>query len=72
MHNEASVILKQKIGQLISSLLEENTLSFLKEHSQIIDEYLQTSFETSMVGPSIDLAKNPYAFIALGDRKSVV
>ncbi len=66
MHNEASVILKQKIGQLISSLLKENTLSFLKEHSRIIDEYLQTGFETSMVGPSIDLAKNPYAFIALG------
>jgi len=66
MHNEASVILKQKIGQLISSLLEENTLAFLKEHSQIIDEYLQTCFETSMVGPSMVLAKNPYAFIALG------
>ncbi len=66
MHNEASVILKQKIGQLISSLLEENTIAFLKEHSQIIDEYLQSGFETSMVGPSMDLAKNPYAFIALG------
>ena len=66
MHNEASVILKQKIGQLISSLPEENTLVFLKEHSQIIDEYLQTGFETSMVGPSMDLAKNPYVFIALG------
>ncbi len=66
MHNEASIILKQKIGQLISSLLEENTIAFLKEHSQIIDEYLQSGFETSMVGPSMDLAKNPYAFIALG------
>ena len=66
MHNEASVILKQKIGQLISSLMEENTLAFLKEHSQIIDEYLQSGFETSLVGPSMDLAKNPYAFIALG------
>ena len=66
MHNEASIILKQKIGQLISSLLEENTIAFIKEHSQIIDEYLQSGFETSMVGPSMDLAKNPYAFIALG------
>jgi len=66
MHNEASVILKQKIGQLISNLMEENTLGFLKEHSQIIDEYLQTGFETSLVGPSMDLAKDPYAFIALG------
>lgn len=66
MHNEAAVILKQKIGQMISSLMEENTLYFLKEHSQILDEYLQTGFETSMVGPSMDLAKYPYAFIALG------
>jgi len=66
MHKEASEILKQKIGQLISSLMEENTLAFLKEHSQIIDEYLQTGFETSIIGPSMDLAKNPYAFIALG------
>lgn len=66
MHNEASVILKQKIGQLISNLMEENTLAFLKEHSQIIDEYLQNGFETSLVGPSMDLAKDPYAFIALG------
>jgi [protein-PII] uridylyltransferase len=46
--------------------MEENTLAFLKEYSQIIDEYLQSGFETSMVGPSMDLAKNPYAFIALG------
>jgi len=66
MRNEAAVILKQKIGQMISSLMEENTLYFLKEHSQILDEYLQTGFETSMVGPSMDLAKYPYAFIALG------
>lgn len=66
MHNKASEILKQKIAQLISSLMEENTLAFLKEYSQIIDEYLQSGFETSMVGPSMDLAKNPYAFIALG------
>ncbi|MDY6792888.1 MAG: [protein-PII] uridylyltransferase [Thermodesulfobacteriota bacterium] len=66
MHYKASVILKEKIGQLISDLREENTLSFLKGHSQILDEYLQTGFATSMVGPSIDLAKNPYAFIALG------
>ncbi len=66
MHKEASAILKQKIGQLISNLMEENTLAFLKEHSQIIDEYLQTGFETSLVGPSMNLAKNPYAFIALG------
>ena len=66
MHYKASVILKEKIGQLISDLTEENTLSFLKGHSQILDEYLQTGFATSMVGPSIDLAKNPYAFIALG------
>jgi [protein-PII] uridylyltransferase len=66
MHNEASVILKQKIRQLISRLLEENTLAFLKEYSQSIDEYLQSCFGTSMVGPSMDLAKNPYAFVALG------
>ena len=66
MNNEASVILKQKIGQLILNLMEESTLAFLKEHSQIIDEYLQTSFETSLVGPSMDLGKDPYAFIALG------
>jgi [protein-PII] uridylyltransferase len=66
MHNQGPVLLKQKIGQLISSLMEENTLAFLKEHSRIIDEYLQTGFETSLVGPSMDLRINPYAFIALG------
>ncbi len=66
MHKKPEKLLKQKTGQLIQSLLEEDAPAFLKEYTKILDEYFHSSFETSMVGPRMDIVKNPYAFIALG------
>jgi len=66
MHKDASKILQQKIKKLIPGLVKEDTPAFLKEHAKILDEYFHSSFETSLVGPRMDIVKNPYAFIALG------
>ena len=32
----------------------------------MLDDYFRQAFETSMVGPRMDISKNPYAIIALG------
>ncbi len=39
---------------------------FLRQHTAILDNYFRESFEKSMVGPQIELYRNPYAIIALG------
>ena len=38
----------------------------LQQHAAILDDYFRESFEKSMIGPEIELYKNPYAIIALG------
>ncbi|MGD9042106.1 MAG: [protein-PII] uridylyltransferase [Desulfobacterales bacterium] len=39
---------------------------FLRQHARLLDDYFQQAFEASMVGPRMDISKNPYAIIALG------
>ncbi len=58
--------LKKKRRELIHTFLEGKTHAFLLEHTRVFDEYFRSSFETSKVGPRIDIVKNPYAIIALG------
>ena len=59
-------VLQKKRRQLIKRFSEIGARAFLMQHSLIIDEYFQQSFEASMVGPGIGIDKNPYTFIALG------
>jgi [protein-PII] uridylyltransferase len=65
MPDNASLILKQKRERLISGL-KGNSQNFMIEHTGILDNYFQTCYETSLVGPGIRIEKNPYAIIALG------
>ena len=63
---DATVSLMQAREELIAGYLKSKTPDFLEKHAAIMDEYIRQRFETSMVGPSIGMVKNPYAFIALG------
>lgn len=39
---------------------------FLQVYTQILDDYFREAFEKSRIGPTMGMAKNPYAIIALG------
>ena len=69
MHETAqhfSENLKEHRRQLISGLLDGSVREFLVLNAGILDEYFRKCFENSMVGPRMDIIKNPYAMIALG------
>ena len=66
MHQQKTGQLQQKTKRLIARLLKGKESDFLKQHARLLDDYFQQAFETSMVGPRMDISKNPYAIIALG------
>ena len=49
-----------------SPVTSDETPGMLKKHAQCIDNYFQSCFESSNIGPKMDFIKNPYAIIALG------
>jgi len=61
-----SIKLKTERQELISECLAGRTDNFLRKNAKIHDGYFWRCFETSMVGPRMDIIKNPYAMIALG------
>jgi [protein-PII] uridylyltransferase len=65
-HHQNARELKQKTGALIARFLKGKEPDFLKQHARLLDDYFRQAFETSMVGPRMDVGKNPYAIIALG------
>jgi len=62
----ASRQLQMKSRELIARLFEGKEPNFLKRHARILDDYFRQTFETRMVGPRMDIVKNPYAIVALG------
>ena len=66
IHEQASDLLQQKTEGLIARFLQGKEPDFLKQHARILDDYFRQAFETSMVGPLMDISKNPYTIIALG------
>jgi [protein-PII] uridylyltransferase len=66
IHEHASGQLQEKKEGLIARLLRGKEPDFLKQHARLLDDYFRQTFETSMVGPQMDISKNPYAIIALG------
>jgi len=66
IHEKTARRLKNKTERLTTSLLQGKEPDFLKQHARILDDYFQQAFESSMVGPRMDISKNPYAIIALG------
>ncbi len=65
-HALASERLQKETEQLISGFLQGKNESFLDAYTRILDDYFCESFETSTVGPTMTISKNPYAIIALG------
>ena len=66
VHQQTANQLQQKTNKLIARLIKGKEPNFLKQHARLLDDYFQQVFETSMVGPQMDIGKNPYAIIALG------
>ena len=66
VHEQASGLLHQKTEGLIARFLLGKEPDFLRQHARILDDYFRQAFETSMVGPRLDIGKNPYTIIALG------
>ena len=62
----ASTQLQQKTRALVDRLFQGKVRNFLKQHARLLDAYFIEAFETSMVGPRMDIRNNPYAIIALG------
>ena len=65
-YENISIQLQQKTRTLIERLFQGKIRDFLKQHARILDAYFIEAFETSLVGPSMDISQNPYAIIALG------
>ena len=66
IHQQTARELQQKTQALIARFLKGKEPDFLKQHARLLDDYFRQAFETSMVGPRMDIGKNPYAIIALG------
>ncbi|MHC4386787.1 MAG: [protein-PII] uridylyltransferase, partial [Planctomycetota bacterium] len=66
VHEQASRRLQQRTERLIARFLQGKEPDFLRQHARMLDDYFRQAFETSMVGPRMDISKNPYTIIALG------
>ena len=66
LYADVSQALKNGRIALIDRLLAGKAPGFLDEHAHLIDDYFRQSYEKSVVGPKMDIAKNPYAVVALG------
>jgi len=66
LQQNAAEILKQGRHRLIRELPNSSAMQFMDNMAGLVDEYFRTSFETSAIGPRMDMARNPYAIIALG------
>jgi [protein-PII] uridylyltransferase len=66
LYADVSVALKEGRQRLINDLVAGKAPTFLDDHARLIDDYFHQSYEKSVVGPTMDIAKNPYAVVALG------
>jgi len=66
VHEHTADQLQKQTRQLTARLMQGKEPDFLKQHARILDDYFRRAFESSMVGPRMDISKNPYAIIALG------
>ncbi len=63
---KAAATLRQRRETLISDFISDQPADFMEQNTRLLDDYFRESFEKSMVGPGMEIAKNPYAIIALG------
>ena len=62
----AAQILVEGRNRLIRDLPRTTAPAFMHAMAGLVDEYFRTSFETSDIGPRMNMTRNPYAIIALG------
>ena len=58
--------LRRERDRLSRDIHHTNAMTFMHNMAGLVDEYFRTSFEISDIGPRMDIARNPYAIIALG------
>jgi len=63
---DVSLALKEGRERLIRALVKGHAPGFLEDLARLIDDYFRQSYEKSVVGPKMGIAKNPYAVVALG------
>ncbi|WP_373498452.1 [protein-PII] uridylyltransferase [Desulfococcus sp.] len=51
---------------LIEDFLKGDVPDFVARYTRFLDDYFHESYENSVIGPKLDIRKNPYAIIALG------
>ena len=66
LYADVSVALKEGRERLVNDLVAGKAPMFLDDNARLIDDYFHQSYEKSVVGPTMDIAKNPYAVVALG------
>lgn len=66
LHEPATRSLQEKVAELTGRFLKGRQPDFLKQYSRALDDYFEQAFESSMIGPRLEINKNPYAIIALG------
>ena len=62
----AAEVLEKGRNRLIRELSRTEAPTFMHAMAGLVDEYFRTSFETSDIGPRMNITRNPYAIIALG------
>jgi [protein-PII] uridylyltransferase len=62
----AAKVLETGRKRLIRELPRTSAPAFMHAMAGLVDEYFRTSFETSDIGPRMNITRNPYAIIALG------
>ncbi len=66
VHENTTSQLQKKAERLTARFLHGRKPDFLNQQAWILDDYFRQAFGSSMVGPHMDISKNPYAIIALG------
>ncbi len=66
VHEQTAGRLQEKTKRLTDRFILGKEPDFLKQHARALDDYFRQAFESSMIGPRLDISKNPYAIIALG------
>jgi [protein-PII] uridylyltransferase len=66
LHDTASKQLKEKVVDLTDRFLRGRQPDFMRQHARLLDDFFVQAFETSRIGPRMEINKNPYAIVALG------
>jgi [protein-PII] uridylyltransferase len=58
--------LSDRLQDLVERFLTDDRMDFLKQNARLLDDYFQSAYMNSRVGPRMEISRNPYAIIALG------